>query len=109
MPSPQNTPIEAYIMTIEETCTKLTPGEGEELRVETSHLLKHKCPPSTSNITNEEFKAIKEFREDQSRIVLTADKGVAMVIMDKQQYMDKATALRQDTNNYRAPRTPPTN
>ena len=58
-------------------------------------------PPSTLNITKEEFKAIKELREDTSRIVLTADKGVAMVIMDKQQYMDKATALLQDTNTYR--------
>ena len=57
----------------------------------------------------EEFKAIKELREDQTRIVLTVDKGVAMVIMDKQQYMDKATALLQDTNTYRIIPKDPTN
>ena len=31
----------------------------------------------------QEFKAIKELREDQSRVVLTVHKGMAMVIMDK--------------------------
>ena len=41
--------------------------------------------------------------------MLTVDKGVAMVIMDKQQYMDKATALLQDTNNYRTILKGPTN
>ena len=96
-------------MAIEETCTKLTPGEAEELGIETSHLLKHKCPLSTPDITKEEFRAIKELREDQSRIVLTVDKGVAMVIMDKQQYMGKATALLQDTNTYRTIPKDPTN
>ena len=66
-------------------------------------------PSSIPNTTKEEFKAIKELRVDQSRIVLTADKGVAMVIMDKQQYMDKATALLQDTNTYRTIPKDPTN
>ena len=65
--------------------------------------------PSRPNITREEFKAIKELREDHMRGVLTADKGVAMVIMDKQQYTDKATALLNDTNIYRTiPKDPTT-
>ena len=34
-------------------------------------------------------------------MVLTADKGVAMVIMYKQDYMDKALSLLTDTNIYR--------
>ena len=80
-------------MAIEETCTKLNPGEAEKLRVETSRLLKQKHPHNAPNITKEEYRAIKQLREDQSRIVLTADKGVAMVIMDRQQYTDKATTL----------------
>ena len=39
---PKTPPKEAYIMTIEETCSKLTPGDSEELRAETSWLLKQK-------------------------------------------------------------------
>ena len=34
-------------------------------------------------------------------MVLTADKGVAMVVMDKQDYMFKALSLVTDTNTYR--------
>ena len=34
-----------------------------------------------------------ELRKDSNRIVLTADKGVAMVVMDRKDYIDKATNL----------------
>ena len=34
-------------------------------------------------------------------MVLTADKGVAMVIMDKEDYTNKAHTLLQDTNTYK--------
>ena len=43
----------------------------------------------THNITKEEREAIKPLREDTSHMVLTADKGVALVVMDKSQYIDK--------------------
>ena len=32
---------------------------------------------------------LKQLREDQEKIVLTADKGVAMVVLDKKDYVDK--------------------
>ena len=34
-----------------------------------------------------------ELRKDSNRIVLTADNGVAMVVMDRKEYTDKATNL----------------
>ena len=34
-------------------------------------------------------------------MVLTADKGVAMVIMDQDDYTNKALTLLQDTNTYK--------
>ena len=34
-------------------------------------------------------------------MVLTVDKGVAMVIMDQEDYTNKALALLQDTNTYK--------
>ena len=48
-----------------------------------------------------QHKALTELKQDNSRVVLTADKGVAMVIMDQQDYTNKATALLQDTNTYK--------
>ena len=34
-----------------------------------------------------------QIKRDNSRLVLIADEGVAMVVMDKKDYMDKATNL----------------
>ena len=55
----------------------------------------------TRNITKEEREAIKTLREDASRVVLTADKGVALVVMDKSQYVDKCMTLLDDTKVYK--------
>ena len=46
-------------------------------------------------------KALTQLKHDTSRVVLTADKGVAMVIMDKEDYTNKAQALLQDNNTYK--------
>ena len=55
----------------------------------------------TSNITRKEREAIKSLREDASYMVLTADKGVALVVMDKNQYIDKCVALLDETKVYK--------
>ena len=41
-------------------------------------------------------RALTELKQDSSRVVLTADKGMAMVVMDQQDYTNKAQALLQD-------------
>ena len=45
------------------------------------------------NLTQEELKALTELRKDSNRIVLTADKGVVLVVMDRKDYLDKASNL----------------
>ena len=50
-----------------------------------------------------------ELNKDQSRIILTADKGVAIVIMDKEDYQENAKALLEDKGTYKALKTDPTN
>ena len=52
------------------------------------------CP----NITKEEREAIKTLKEDDTLVVLTADKGVAMVVMDKSSHVNKCMTLLQDAN-----------
>ena len=57
-----------------------------------------KIKPAMSNITKEEAKAIKEVKKDQERMVLTADKGVSMVVMDREDYNKKSEeVLSQST------------
>ena len=45
------------------------------------------------NISREEAKALKGLRENKSRVILTADKGVAMVVLNKEDYFNKAQDL----------------
>ena len=40
-----------------------------------------------------------ELKKDQSRTIPTVDKGVAIVIMDKEDYQEKAKALLEDQGN----------
>ena len=45
------------------------------------------------NISKQEYQALKELKEDKSRDVLTVDKGVSLVIMDRAEYNKKAEEL----------------
>ena len=49
-----------------------------------------------------------ELKKDQSRVILTVDKGVAIIIMDKEEYQEKAKALLEDKGSYKALKTDPT-
>ena len=53
--------------------------------------------------------AIKKLKEDYSRVILTADKRVAMVVMDRQDYFNKAHQLLADTNTEKPIHKDPTN
>ena len=52
---------------------------------------------SKPNIFKEEFKALRELRRDESWVLLTADKGVAMFIFNKQDYINKVENLLEQT------------
>ena len=91
---PKSPPTTEYIAAIEQACSKLQPSEAEELRGEVKPIIKRSHNPH-SNITREEWKALKELKEDKSRMVLTADKGVALVVMDTAEYRKKAEDLLQ--------------
>ena len=41
----------------------------------------------------EEQKALAELRKDRNRIIITADKGVSMMVMDREDYIQKAEEL----------------
>ena len=90
--APTNSPNVEVVSTVELACQGLSEQDTQELRAEINYLLKRAKPPRY-NITKEEKKALKELREDQDRMVLTVDKGVAMVVMDRKEYMDKVEDL----------------
>ena len=105
---PKYPPKEAYITVIEKAFSQLPNREAKEFRSDTSRILMHQCTHIKPNLNLEECKALTQFREDTSRMVLTVDKEVAIVIMDKLDYTSKTLALLADTNTYRILNKDPT-
>ena len=105
--SSSKVPLTEYIAVTKRICDELSENTAgrdcTEIYQKTKEVLQHfkdKKGP-TRNTTRKEWKAIKTLREDSSCVVLTADKGVALVIMDKSQYIDKCMALLNDTKVYK--------
>ena len=96
-----------YITAIEQACLKLEPHNAEKLRAAMREGLRNSQEP-TRNITKQEVQALVELKKDQSRVILTVDKGVAIVIMDKEDYQEKAKALLEDQGTYKAIKSDPT-
>ena len=93
---PRSPPVGEYIMAIKNVCNQLQQGKAEELRGVIKSVLKNIHTPR-SNITREERKAIDELRRDKNKMILTVDKGVSMVVMDRDDYNQKAEALLQES------------
>ena len=56
--------------------------------------------PLLTNVTKAEHLALENLRKDKDCIIVTADKGVALVVMDKMEYITKCEALLQDNSVY---------
>ena len=56
----------------------------------------------------EKWQRLKQLKADKDRVILTADKGVALVILEKKDYIEKTKQLLQDTNTYRTIQADPT-
>ena len=106
--TPPRPPYGEYIKAIETPCQSLDPNSAEELRSDVYRVLRHPHQLRT-NLRKEEITAIKKLKADKERIILTADKGVALVVMDRSDYIKKAKELLQDSNTYKTIPSDPTN
>ena len=95
--SPKQPPNLEYITAIEAACTKLSQQDAQELRANVNRVLRSSHPPKP-DLTKAQNLALMELKKDRDHIVLTTDKGVAMVIMVRQDYINKAiNLLNQNT------------
>ena len=92
---------------VESMHSKLREDEAIELRTDINALLRKSKAPK-SNITKEERIGLAGLKKDKDRVILTADKGVAMVVMDKEEYVSKAQELLTQPA-YRSIPSDPTN
>ena len=85
---------------------KTRAGVADELRGRVKTILKKVRTPR-KNITKEECMAIGELKMDNNRLILTADKGVALVVMDKEDYSKKQRNYWTNQLIEPSPMTPP--
>ena len=105
---PQNPPYGDYITAIELVCQSLNNTEAEELRADICRVLRQPHHPKP-NLSKDEMKVIKQLRADKDHMVLNADKDVALVVIDRKDYIRKARNLLEDTTTYRPIQSDPTN
>ena len=65
----------------------------------------HKTKP---NIPRDEHQVLREIKKDITRMVLTVDKGVSLVVLDSEDYTAKSEELLHQPN-YKILKADPTN
>ena len=105
---PLSLPYGKYITAVEQACLNLEPHNTEVLRAEIRVALRH-AHNLRRNITREDAQALVELRKDHSRVILTADKGVALVVKDRADYNNKAQKLLEEKGTYKEIKKDPTN
>ena len=90
--SPDNVPNLDYITAIEIMCSKLKEKDAAELRGEINAVLR-KGKASKPKLNKEERIALNQLRKDKDILILTVVKGVAMVVLDREDYNNKARDL----------------
>ena len=89
-------------------CHKLNHQDSEDLWLEINGILNGSYPHK-SNLNKAGHKAIQKLKKDKNRVLLTMEKGSAMVVMDRQDCINKAENLKEEpthrsipTNKYSA-------
>ena len=90
--SPNNIPNLEYITAIEPMCPKLKEEDASELRADINALLRKGKAPKP-NLNKQERIALSQLKKDQDRVILTSDKGVALVVLYKEDYINMAQCL----------------
>ena len=86
-------------------CPKLKEDDAMELRSDINSLLRKAKVPK-SNSTKQEKIGLSQLKKDKDRVIVTTDKGVAMVIMYKEDYNNKTQQLLSQPAYRSIPRDP---
>ena len=103
--TPKYIPNVEYITAVESMCSKLKEEEAMELRLDVNMLLRKAKVPKP-NLTRQENIGLAQLIKDKDRVILTADKGVTMVIKDKEDYINKVQELLAQPAYRVTPRDP---
>ena len=86
-------------------CPKLKEEDASELRANLNALLRKGKAPKP-NLNKQERIALSQLKKDQDRVILTVDKGVVLVVLDKEDYINKARGLLSQPAYKEIPKDP---
>ena len=104
---PRKIPTAEIVAAVEESISQLNDDHRHLVRAKVSSILRRAKPPP-KNLRKDVFNALITLKKDTDRIVLSADKGNCVVVMDKRQYHDKALSLLNDKSTYAVFNSDPT-
>ena len=105
--APRKIPTAEIVAAVEESISQLNDERRNLVRAEvTAYSGVLNLLPK--NIQKDVFNALIALKKDPDRLVLSADKGNCVVVMDKQQYHDKALSLLNDKSTYAVLNSDPT-
>ena len=100
--------VKAICMKVESVCQNCVMGRCANLHIHILLQVRRSSHTPKANLTKGELKALVELGKDSNWTMLTADKGVAMVVMGRREYIDKVNNLPVQAA-YRAIDRDPTN
>ena len=98
--TPARIPYKDIVSEVEAAIRKLPDETKDILRTNTASILDQARLSQHKNISTEERKALRNLKKDPTRIVMKADKGNSLVVMDRSDYDSKMTNLLQDKTTY---------
>lgn len=98
-PAPTRIPIAEMVATVESGLVRVPEEPARLARIKIIGALSKAKPPSV-NLLPQERRSIKSLQQDDQIFVLSADKGRATVVMDKNQYDEKMTNFLDDRKTY---------
>ena len=88
------------IASVEEGISELPQAEKDQIRSQVYSIIKTARPPVKQNLSREEKKAMCELKRDNSIVIIKADKGNAVVVMDRNDYEKQTGEMLDDNNVY---------
>ena len=99
--APRHIPSLDFITAIESNCPKLKEEEAMEVRADIK-----KSSSTQPNLTKQERLGLAQLKKEKDWVILGADKGVAVVVMDREDYTIKVESLSSQPAYRVLPRDP---
>ena len=108
--TPKRIPTESIVSSVEAVLSRqrdLSESAKDNIRSRIASTVQSASIPD-NNLTKDEQQALKRLKNDNDIVILPADKGRVIVVMDKTDYFDKMDALVNDKQTYEELKRDPT-